>query len=158
MFDKPKKITIDHILSEFSCGNEILDRWLVNSALKNQTSGASTTYVVCNKGSKDVVGFFCLSAASIVRSDAPSNISRNQSDPIPAMLLGRLAVDQSYQNMGLCRNMFVAAYNLLLEASSLIGIRAVLVHAISEDAKRFWISLGFKVSPTNPLTLMLKLK
>ncbi len=157
MYDKPVKITANHDLTEFCCGNEVFDRWLVNTALKNQSSGASTTYVVCKQGTKTVVGYFCLSAASIVRSDAPTRISRNQPDPIPAMLLGRLAVDQQHRKIGMGRNLFVEAYKISLDAASLIGIRALLVHAINDEAKSFWMSLGFIVSPTNPLTLMLKL-
>ena len=156
-YEKPVKITASHELSEFTCGNDILDRWLRNSALKNQNSGASTTYVVCIKGTKKVVGYFCLSAASIVRSEAPSNISRNQPDPIPAMLLGRLAVSEQHKKTGMGRNLFVEAYKISLEAASLIGIRALLVHAINDDAKSFWVGLGFRESPTNPFTLMLKL-
>lgn len=156
-YDKPVKITADHDLSQFACGNNILDRWLVNTALKNQHSGASTTYVACTQGTTSVVGYFCLSAASIVRADAASNISRNQPDPIPAMLLGRLAVDQKHRGIGMGRNLFVEAYRISLEAASMVGIRALLVHAINDDAKSFWTSLGFVVSPTNPYTLMLKL-
>jgi hypothetical protein len=155
--EKPVKINSSHNLTEFYCGNEILDRWLRNTALKNQNSGASTTYVVCKVGTKVVIGYFCLSAASIVRSDAPSNISRNQPDPIPAMLLGRLAVDVNHKKTGMGRNLFVEAYKVSLEAASLIGIRDLLVHAINDEAKSFWVSLGFIESPTDGLTLMLKL-
>ena len=157
MFEKPVKIALEHDLTEFCCGNDILDRWLVNTALKNQNSGASTTYVVCKLGTRMVVGYFCLSAASIIRSDATTNISRNQPNPIPAMLLGRLAVDQNHKKTGMGRNLFVAAYQISLDAASLIGIRALMVHAINDEAKSFWASLGFIESPTNSLTLMLKL-
>jgi predicted N-acetyltransferase YhbS len=156
-FEKPVKITESHDVSAFSCGNDILDKWLANTSLRNQNSGASTTYVVCKRGTKVVVGYFCLSAASIVRSDAPSNISRNQPDLIPAMLLGRLAVDVNHKKTGMGRNLFVEAYKISTEAASLVGIRALLVHAINDDAKAFWSSLGFRESPTNHLTLMLKL-
>lgn len=157
MYDKPVKLTASHVLSEFSCGDDILDRWLINNALKNQNSGASTTYVVCIRGTMTVVGYFCLSAASIVRSEASSNIARNQPDPIPSMLLGRLAVSEQRKKNGMGRNLFVEAYQISLAAASLVGIRALLVHAINEDAKAFWTRLGFRESPTNPFTLMLKL-
>ena len=157
IYDKPVNIAASHDLTAFCCGNDILDRWLFNAALKNQNSGASTTYVVCKRGAKVVIGYFCLSAASIVRSDAPNKISRNQPDPIPAMLLGRLVVDHQHKKTGMGRNLFVEAYNISLDAASLIGIRVLLVHAINNEAKSFWASLGFIASPTNPLTLMLKL-
>lgn len=156
-YKKPTKLTLAHDLSKFCCGNDILDRWLVNTALKNQNSGASTTYVLCELNSDSVVGYFCLSAASIVRSGAPTAISRNQPDPIPAMLLGRLAVDQKHRGIGLGRNLFAAAYQVSLEAASLVGIRVLLVHALNHEAKTFWAQMGFVESPTHPLTLMLKL-
>lgn len=157
MYDKPVKIGANHDLTEFCCGNDILDRWLLNTALKNQIKGASTTYVACKQATNVVVGYFCLSAASIVRFDAPTNISRNQPDPIPATLLGRLAVDQQHKKTGIGRNLFVEAYKISSEAASLIGIRVLLVHAIDDEAKIFWTRLGFIESPTNPFTLMLKL-
>ncbi len=158
VYQKPLKITPEHRLSEFSCGNDILDRWLMNTALKNQRSGASTTYVVCKKNTMVVTGYFSLSAASIIRVEAPSKVSRNQPSPIPAVLLGRLAVDQHHKGLGMGRNLFIEAYQISLEAASLVGVRAMLVHAINEEAKSFWTKQGFTPSPTNPMTLMLKLK
>ena len=154
---QPAKLTHAHDLTNFNCGTELLDKWLKTTALKKKHSGASTANVVCEQSTQKVVGYFCLSAGSIIRASAPSRISRNQPEPIPVMLLGRLAVDQRLKGIGLGRNLFVAAYQIALQTASIVGIRALMVHAVDEDAKNFWLKLGFRVSPTDPMTLLLKL-
>ena len=99
----PEPITTAHLTEPFSCGIPVLDEWLKRRALKNEVSGASRTFVVCHD--RRVIGYYALATGSIRHSDAPGNIRRNMPDPIPVMVLGRLAVDQQWQHAGLGRGL-----------------------------------------------------
>jgi predicted N-acetyltransferase YhbS len=92
-----------------------------------------------------------------VRNGAPGSVSQNMPDPIPVMVIGRLAVDLKYQNQRLGAGLLKDALLRVVQASEIVGIRAVLVHAISEKAKAFYIKHGFQESPGHPMTLMVSL-
>ena len=142
--------------AEFDCGNDTLNDWLKKRALKNQESGASRTFVVCENDR--VVGYYALASGSVERIEVPKSIARNMPEPIPVMVLGRLAVDLSIQGQRLGGSLLKDALLRTLKVSQDVGIRAVLVHAISEDAKRFYHAYGFKVSPIDPMTLILPIR
>lgn len=142
-----------HNTVEFDCGNDTLNEWLKKRALKNQDNGASRTFVICKKNR--VVGYYALASGSVERMVAPKSITRNMPEPIPVIVLGRLAIDLSMQGQHFGACMLKDALLRSLKISQNIGIRAVLVHAISEDAKRFYEAYGFKVSPIDSMTLML---
>ena len=152
----PEPITETHFIESFSCGVPVLDEWLKRHALKNEISGASRTFVVCQD--RQVVGYYTLATGSIEHHDAPGKIRRNMPDPIPVMVLGRLAVDQERQHTGLGRGLLKDAVLRTLTVSQHAGMKALLVHALSEDAKRFYTRNGFIESPFDPMTLMIALQ
>src|SRR5690606_34687406 len=113
------------------------------------------TYVTCN-GNR-VVGYYCLAAGAVAFHDAPKKMTRNMPDPIPVMVLGRLAIDQDYQNKGIGKALLLDAVHRTLQAGEIAGVSALLVHAISEEAKKFYLSRGFMQSPVQPMMLCLRL-
>lgn len=151
----PVRLTVTHDLSRFDCGMPVLDHWLSRQALTNEASGASRTYVVCVDNR--VVGYYALAAGAVARGEAPKPIQRNMPDPIPVLVLGRLAVDRTYQGQGLGTALLRDAILRVLQAAEIVGVRAILVHAISEDAKQFYLSHGFMASPIQPMTFCLPL-
>ncbi len=125
-------------------------------ALRNEASGASRTYVVCAEGV--VVGYYCLANGAVDRHEAPKPMQRNMPDPIPVMVLGRLAVDQAFQHRKIGKALLRDAILRVLQSAEIAGIKAILVHAISDDARRFYLRHGFLESPINPMTLCLALE
>ena len=154
-FTGPEPITVDHDVAEFDSGRLVLDNWLVSRALKNEQEGGSRTYVVSVGGI--VVGYYCLSAGSVTHAVAPGRIRRNMPDPVPVVLLGRLAVARSHQGKGIARALVRDAIFRTLHAAEIAGIRALLVHALDDDAAVFYRHLGFIRSVIDPLILMLPL-
>lgn len=149
---EPEKLNTGHDVSAFDCGEPTLNGWLRRRALQNQQSGASTTYVIT--AGMQVVGYYTLAAGSLSRETAPGRVRRNVPDPVPIVVLGRLAVDLDFQHQGLGRVLLRDAVLRSLQAAYIIGVRAILVHALSDEAKAFYESCGFVPSPVNPLTLM----
>ncbi|MCA6605369.1 MAG: GNAT family N-acetyltransferase [Pseudanabaena sp.] len=152
----PEKLNLSHQIKGFDSGNSQLDDWLKNRAIKNEIEGASRTYVLCN--GDVVIGFYCLANGSVFQSVATGKVRRNMPDPIPVMVIGRLAIDRSWQGKGLGRALLKDAILRTLQASEIAGIRAILVHAISENAKLFYEKCGFTVSPIDEMTLMIRIK
>lgn len=151
----PEPIRPDHDLSRFESGEPSLDDWLRRRALQNESRGSSRTYVVCTKPGKRVVAYYCLAAGAVAHAGAPGRVRRNMPDPIPAMVIGRLAVDRNFQGRGLGRAMLRDAILRTIQAAGIAGVRAILVHAISESARRFYERCGFHASPIDPMTLMI---
>lgn len=152
---RPELLEAGHRVEEFSCGEPSLDEWLKRRALKNQASGASRTFDVCVGNS--VAGYYSLSAGAIGHEAAPKGMRRNMPDPLPVLLLGRLAVDSRYHNQGLGKALLRDAMLRAVHVAGETGVFAILVHAISEPAKRFYLSCGFVESPLQPMTLMMTL-
>lgn len=154
--EAPQPLRPDHDLAAFDSGSPLLDDWLRRRALRNEAAGASRTYVVC-QGSR-VVAFYCLAAGAVALDWAPGRVRRNMPDPVPVIVLGRLAVDRALKGRSLGRNLVRDAVMRTLQAADVAGIRAILVHAKDEDARRFWERCGFLPSPADPMTLMLRLQ
>jgi len=152
----PEPITASHITEAFTCGIPVLDEWLKRRALKNEVSDASRTFVICQDG--QVVGYYALATGCVEHRDAPGKTRRNMPNPIPVMVLGRLAVDQQWQHASLGRGLLKDALLRSLSVSKHAGVRALLVHALSEDAKNFYAHNGFPESPLDPMTLMIALQ
>jgi GNAT superfamily N-acetyltransferase len=150
----PVPLNATHLLAGFESGNASLDEWLKQRALKNEAEGASRTYVVC--AGPAVVGYYCLANGAVVQTVATGRVRQNMPDPIPVMVIGRLAADLRWQGQGLGRSLLRDALLRTQQAAQIAGIRAVLVHAISAEAKQFYLNCGFTVSPINPMTLMVK--
>lgn len=152
----PVPLGPEHDLDSFDCGVENLNDWLRRRAYPNQVSGASRTYVA-TAGPK-IAGYYCLSAGSISAIEAPGKIRRNMPDPIPTVLLGRLGVAREWQGRGLGRSLLYDAVSRALQASETLGIAAVIVHALNEHARAFYVANGFVASRIDPLILALPLK
>ena len=151
----PEHLTARHDVSAFNSGEPVLDDWLRKRALANEESGASRTYVVTARGR--VVGFYALAMGSVAADRATGKIRRNMPDPIPVMILGRLAVDTAFQKRGLGVALLRDAVLRTQQAANIAGIRAILLHAVSDGAKRFYERYGFAESPMHPMTLMISM-
>ncbi|MBX5024479.1 GNAT family N-acetyltransferase [Rhizobium lentis] len=151
----PAPLADHHELAEFSSGVPELDDWLRRRARANQASGASRTFVVCE--ANRVVAYYALASGAVRQPEAPGRFRRNMPDPIPVAVLGRLAIDRAYQGRGLGRALVRDAGLRLLNAAEIIGIRALLVHAISDEARAFYEAVGFLPSPSDPMMLMVGL-
>ncbi|MBE9009283.1 GNAT family N-acetyltransferase [Pseudanabaenaceae cyanobacterium LEGE 13415] len=152
----PERINSSHQFENFDSGNSQLDDWLKRRALKNEAEGASRTYVLCE--SETVVAYYCLANGAIAQIEATGRIRRNMPDPIPVMVIGRLAVDRQWQGQGIGRALLRDAVCRTLQAAEIAGIRAILVHAISEEAKQFYERYGFTASSIDSMTLMIRVQ
>lgn len=151
----PAPLGDQHSLDDFNSGVLSLDDWLKRRARANQVSGASRTFVVAD-GDR-VIAYYALASSSIASNEATTRLRRNMPDPIPVVALARLAVDQRYQKLGLGRDLVQDAAKRVIAAADLVGIRGMIVHAISVEAKAFYLARGFLPSPTSEMTLMIPL-
>lgn len=152
----PEPLSADHQIHAFACGESVLDEWLKRRALSNQTSGASRTFVVTTDA-REVMGYYALAAGAVAHRDATRVIRQNMPDPIPVMVLARLAVDTRTQGMKLGAGLLQDALRRCMLVSHNTGVRAMLVHALNDGARQFYAHYGFKASPAHPMTLMLRL-
>jgi GNAT superfamily N-acetyltransferase len=152
MLSAPESLAAHHKIDTFDSGVASLDDWLKRRATQNQVSGASRTFVV---GDNDVVvAYYALASSAIAPALTPGRFRRNMPDPIPVVVLARLAISLSHQGKGLGRALFQDAARRVVYAAETIGIRGLLVHAISEEAKAFYLRLGLELSSLEPMTLM----
>ena len=156
MLRAPAPLSKQHLLEEFDSGVPSLDDWLRRRAWSNQVSGASRTYVVVDREQR-VVGYYALASGAMAPAEAPSRVKRNMPNPIPMAILG-LAVDRAAQGRGLGVALLQDAVLRVRQAAAIMGIRGVLVHAISHDARRFYEHHGFIASQTDPMVLVLSLQ
>lgn len=152
----PQPLTAEHQLEVFSCGESTLDEWLRRRALINQTSGASRTFVVTDEA-QQVLAYYALAAGTVSHQESPGSIRRNMPDPVPVMVLARLAVDQRLQGQQIGGALLKDALQRAVAVAQNIGVRALLVHALNERARQFYTHYGFVSSSVNPMTLMLPL-
>jgi GNAT superfamily N-acetyltransferase len=154
--EAPQPLTAHHATEDFSCGEPSLDDWLRRRALPNQLAGASRTFVVIDAQQR-VRGYYALAAGAVARGMATGGVRRNMPDPIPVLVLARLAVDQALHGNHLGAALLRDAVERALSVSQNAGVRALLVHALDDKAKQFYQHHGFGESPLHPLTLMLAL-
>jgi GNAT superfamily N-acetyltransferase len=152
---RPEPLSDLHELDDFISGVSSLDEWLRRRARANQVSGASRTFVVADR--HKVVGYYALASGAIAVASSVGRFRRNMPDPVPVAVLGRLAVDRAQQGRGLGRALFRDCALRVAHAADTIGIRGIVVHAISDQAKAFYEALGFDASPAEPMTLMVTL-
>lgn len=150
---RPRPLEPEDVIAGFTSGELSLDQYLARRALSNHVQGLARCYV--STVEDRVVGYYTLSAASLTHLDSPGKLRRNAPDPIPACLLGRLAVDEQSQAAGLGSRLLRHAVLSTVSAADAIGIRALIVHAISDSARRFYSRHGFEASPTDPFHLIL---
>jgi len=155
---KVEPISESHDVSQFDCGaHESLNDWLKRFALTNQNNESARTYIVDRSGS--VVGYYSISAGSVSVEEAPSRVAKGLArHPIPIILLARLAVDSEEKGTGLGKALLKDALLRIAHAADIVGARAVLVHAIDQQARKFYQHFGFEPSPLHELQLMLLMK
>jgi len=144
---RPRSITTGDSVAGFTCGEPSLDNWLTTRAIANERSGASRTFVSLDKESQVVAGYYCLAASSMRSEDAAGALKRNMPDPIPIILIGRLAVDERFGGRGLGASLLQDALMKSVEAAQLIGAHAVVVHALNVGAENFYTKFGFVAMP-----------
>ena len=153
----PVPLNPSHILSEFHCGEVVLDEWIKNRGLKNHSTGAARTFVVCKHDSLHVVGFYSLATGSVTHAIAPGGLKRNMPDPVPVIILARLAVDTHYKGQGLGADLLRDAVLRIYRVAENIGVRAIMVQALSDAAKQFYLHHGFFASQTQENILFLRI-
>jgi GNAT superfamily N-acetyltransferase len=151
----PELLAEHHSIEDFLSGEPSLDEWLRRRARANQVSGATRTFVVHDQ--KRVVAYYALASGAVSVEHAPGRFRRNMPDPIPVAVLARFAVDQKWQGKGVGRSLFCDAASRVARAADAIGIRGIVVHAISTEAKKFYLKLGFDASPREPMMLVVRL-
>jgi predicted GNAT family N-acyltransferase len=149
-----------HDVDRFECGREQLDRWLRAYAGQGQRRDTARSFIVCRKGVAEVVGYYTLVASQVEHAEATGGVRRGASKhfPIPACLIARLAVDRSEQGAGLGRSLLLDALRRTVHASRSVAMRAVVVHALDEEAAAFYVHYGFRPASTEPMTLMVPLE
>ncbi len=158
-FHEPVALEAWHRAEDFQCGVLSLDDWLRKRALQSHRSGGARVFVT-TETDPDVVGYYALAAGVVMSRDASARLVRGLAgnQPVPVVLLGRLAVDVRHQGQHLGRSLLLDAMTRVLQAGELIGIRALLVHAVDERAREWYAQFGFERSPTHSLHLILPIK
>jgi GNAT superfamily N-acetyltransferase len=158
-FSDPEPLGPDHVLEGFDCGQASLNVWLSRYARQAAAAGSPRTYVIVDAHQGRVVGYHALTAAALEREGATARVIKGMPRyPIPVVLLARLVVDRSVGGRGLGAWLLRDAMMRTLAAAETIGVRALLVHAIDEDAGSFYRHHGLEPSPTDPLHLMILIK
>jgi GNAT superfamily N-acetyltransferase len=150
----PRLLAADDRLDDFDCGVPVLNEWLKRRAIANHVSGASRSYVVCRSGK--VIGYYCLAAGAIAVGAATGSIRRNMPDPIPVVILGRLAIDLTAKGQGLGAGLLKHAIEQTQEAAKIAGVRALLVHAKDQNSADFYRHFKFAPSTLDPMILLLR--
>ena len=156
MMRQPELLTSAHDISGFDCGVSSLNDWLQRYALRNQDSNISRTFVLCDEGC--VIGYYCLSASGADRNLLPKKIARGKPNPVPVVLLGRLAISVDDQGRGLGSVLLKDSFVRVLSVLDVIGFGSMLVHALDDDLIDFYVRNGFDVSPEDSLILFCPIK
>ena len=151
-YERPRPIAEGDDVMGFTCGEASLDEWLRRRALSNESGGASRTFVTTPVGSRTIAGYYALAAGSVQAETMPGRVRRNMPDPIPVVILARLAVSTSHQGVGLGTSLLQDAVIRSVAAALSVGMRAMVVHALTEAAGRFYAKLGFIEAPPDSLT------
>ncbi len=155
-YSLPRLISDADDVASFDSGEPTLDSYLRNRASANNVGGGSSCFVTCREGR--VVGYYALAASSVTRAECPGKVRRNMPEPVPVILLSRLAVDRKEQGNGVGADLLRDAIMHTIQAAEHIGVRAMLVHALHADARQFYLHYGFDASPTDDLHLYLLIK
>jgi len=152
-----QKLDRNHIVAAFDCGHEDLNRYIARFALNNQSAGSAQTYVAITDS--NVVGYYSLAVGAVAHSQAPVRMVKGLArHPVPVMLLARLAVDNEAKGRGLGAALLHDALARTLQAADIAGIRALIVHAKDDEARRFYEHFNFDPSPTDSYHLYLMIK
>jgi GNAT superfamily N-acetyltransferase len=159
-YTQPEPITAGHRLDSFACGKQPLDDWLKAHALANEDK-ASRTYVVAvqaGDSAGDVAAYYALAYGSLILAEVPRKIRHGLPNPVPVMVLGRLAVDQKHSGQGLGPALLREAMQRTAQAAEIAGLRALIVHAIDDEAVSFYAKYGFQIFPAGTRTMILPIE
>ena len=156
-FCPPVSLTAKHETAQFCSGEESLDNWLHERALANMEAFASRTYVLCSANSNQVIGYYALCMGQIFSSEVVGSMRRNMPRQIPAVILGRLAIDEKWQGKGLGGALLQDAVQRSVRAAKEVSARLLIVHALSPEAESFYLHYGFARLPTETPTYALDL-
>lgn len=156
---RPVLLGPEHNTRDFSCGKPELDDFLINRALANATRGATRTHVVVGAPEQRVIGYYSMAATTVARSDLrTAKMRKNMPEAVPAVLLARLAVDTKHRDERLGEALLRAAVLTALATAERVGVACMLVHAMDDDARGFYLHYEFEPSPTDPYHLILLLQ
>jgi GNAT superfamily N-acetyltransferase len=141
--------------SEFDCGRDSMNQWFRRHAWSNHAAGTSRTNVICDAATGLIVGYVSLSAAQIERAALPRPQQRNTPGPVPATLLGQLAVHRNYQGRGCARSLLLFALRTALRVSRDVGSMGVITHTVDEPVRAFYARWGFRDLPFDPRRAMI---
>ncbi len=156
-YSAPVQLTAEHRIEAFDCGKSRLTDWLKAHALDSEGRSSRTYVVIANTGPQagDVIGYYTLATGGVSRSEMPRKIRHDLPNPVPVMILGRLAVDERHRKKGLGSAMLKEAMQRTLEISQSAGVRAIMVHAIDDEAVTFYLKYGFVLFPADSRTMLL---
>lgn len=150
----PRPLGADDDRQSFDCGRESLNTWFRRRAWHNQQMDVSRTSVMCDAQTGAIAGYVSLSATNIKRAILPKARQRNQPDPVPAILLGQLAVDRRYQGQGCARSLMFFALTTAVQVSNILGCFCVLTHPLDDGVRAFYEGFGFETMPGDPEACM----
>ena len=147
-FRPPRTLAADDETAAFDCGRDALNHWFRRHARRNQELGVSRTTVICDAQAGGIVGYVSLSTAQIERAWLPKSQQRNRPDPLPAILLGQLAVDQRWQGLGIARSLMFYALTTAVRLSDQVGCFCVLTHPLDDGVRALPFDVGHKTEAT----------
>ena len=154
----PTLLSTEDDVTQFDCGVSDLDIWLKKKALNSQNQGNARIYVVKDANNPAVVGYYAIAMGSVRRESAISSLRRNSPNPIPMVILARLAVHREYNKLGIGSGLLKDCVMRSIHAMEIVGGAGILVHAIDESAQQFYTKFGFQPSPFNNMVLMARMK
>jgi len=154
----PEILNDEHALSKFSCGIQALDDWLLKQAIKSQKRNNAKVYVVTDSFTEQVIGYYAIAMGSVQRENAIASLRRNSPNPIPMVVLARLAVHKNYHGKGIGVGLLKDCIRRSVHAMNVVGGAGILVHAIDESAKSFYSKFGFTESTFDEMMLMASIR
>lgn len=152
-----EKLERRHAVEQFDCGEDSLNRFLIQFAYPSQQANASKTYV--GLADDDVIGCYTLVVGEVSYDDAPERLKKGLArHSVPLMLLARLGVSLTWQGKGVGSGLLKDAIQRTLQAADIVGIRAMVTHAKNDSVRAFYEHFGFIQSPTDPLHLFVLTK
>lgn len=150
----PRPLAADDDTAAFDCGRDALNHWFRRHAWRNQELGVSRTTVICDAEAGSIVGYVSLSTAQVERAWLPKAQQRNRPDPLPAILLGQLAVDLRWQGQGIAQSLMFYALTTAVRLSDQVGCFCVLTHPLDDDVRALYAAFGFEDLPFDPVRSM----
>ena len=156
----PTPIDASHRLDSFACGKAALDDWLKAHALENEGKASRTYIVTAESGPEagNVVAYYTLATGGITRKEIPGKLRHGLPNPVPVLVLGRLAVDHRHARKGIGPAMLRETLSRIIEVSQTAGARALIVHAIDDEAVGFYSKYGFQIFPAGTRTMFLPIE